>query len=355
MIPSLGDVRVNTRLMAHTAAALYGAAAVDGLIDRLTGGAHFSLAPTLVALAIALLLIAVGPRLPRHVLFAFGPLGTALVATALATAPTIGDSEVLYVLPVLWTVFFFGLPGAVAIVCAAAAADGLALNSLHGAGGGLDAWVDVMVSVTAVAAVVEVLARRNSVLLARLAGEARTDTLTGLLNRRGFDERAAVELAHARREGHAIAIASLDIDYFKRVNDEWGHETGDRVLAYVGAVLGAHSRDVDVVARTGGEEFVVLLPGSDSANAERFTQRIHEALGAAEGSALPTVRVSAGVTSAVAPANIQGLLHRADLALYTAKRTGRNRTVIDDWDESQPVRGADAGVSTGGSSPQPVS
>src|ERR1019366_6087348 len=93
-----------------------------------------------------------------------------------------------------------------------------------------------MVSVSVVAAVVLMLTRRNDELLVRLAGEARTDTLTGLLNRRGFEERASVELAHARREGHAIAVVSFDIDYSRRVNDEWGRETGDRVLARVGAV-----------------------------------------------------------------------------------------------------------------------
>jgi diguanylate cyclase (GGDEF)-like protein len=108
-------------------------------------------------------------------------------------------------------------------------------------------------------------------------------------------------LAHARR-GRAIAVVCFDVDDFKRVNDEWGHETGDRVLARVGSILSSETRDVDVVARFGGEEFTVLLPGSDVAGADAFTQRIRCALAAPDGSGLPAVRVSAGIAAAVAPA-----------------------------------------------------
>jgi len=140
-----------------------------------------------------------------------------------------------------------------------------------------------MVSVLVVATVVLMLVERNEDLLARLAGEARTDTLTGLLNRRGFDERASLELAHANRNGQSIALASFDLDHFKHINDEWGHETGDRVLTRTGEVLTANSRNIDIAARFGGEEFVVLLPGSDSGDADAFTQRIrHEPRAATE-------------------------------------------------------------------------
>jgi len=183
------------------------------------------------------------------------------------------------------------------------------------------------VAVSAAAATITVLARRNAD-LARLAGEARTDTLTGLLNRRGFEERAAVELAHARREGRPIAVASFDIDHFKRVNDEWGHEAGDRVLARVGSVLAAHSREVDVVARIGGDEFLALLPAATSAEADAFTQRVQHALATLDPAALPAVGVSAGVAAASAPAGVQELLAQSDTALYAAKRAGRGHTRI---------------------------
>jgi diguanylate cyclase (GGDEF)-like protein len=345
VIHSLGSLRLNRRLMVYTAAALYSAAVLIDLIEGfLRGGPNFSLVPGLIALAIVPVLLAVGPRLPRSALAPLGPIGVALIAAALATVPGAGDGAVLYMWPVLWTVFFFGLPGAISIVACIGVAHGLVLGSLSSRSGYVDRWVDVMVSVSVVAAVVLMLTRRNDELLARLAGEARTDTLTGLLNRRGFEERASVELAHARREGHAIAVVSFDVDYFKRVNDEWGHEMGDRVLARLGAVLNSQSRDVDVVARIGGEEFVVLLPGTDSADADAFTQRIRRALAAADASELPTVRVSAGVASAIAPENVEPLLHRADSALYAAKRAGRDRTVISRDAEASGASGLQAGV-----------
>ena len=329
VIHALGSLRLNRRLMVYTAAAMYAAAVLIDLVEGfLRGGPSFSMAPGLVALAIVPVLLAVGPRLPRWALAPLGPIGVGLIASALATVPAAGDGAVLYMWPVLWTVFFFGLPGAISIVACIGVAHGLVLRSLPAQSGYVDRWVDVMVSVSVVAAVVLMLTRRNDELLVRLAGEARTDTLTGLLNRRGFEERASVELAHARREGHAIAVVSFDIDCFKRVNDEWGHETGDRVLARVGAVLNGQSRDVDVVARIGGEEFAVLLPGTDSADADGFTQRIRRALAAADASELPIVRLSAGVASAIAPEDIAPLMHRADSALYAAKRAGRDRTVI---------------------------
>ncbi len=190
-----------------------------------------------------------------------------------------------------------------------------------------------MVCVCVVAGVVLRLVERNELLLAQLEGEARTDTLTGLLNRRGFNERARLELAHARREGRPIALATFDLDYFKRINDEWGHETGDRVLARTGLLLRTQSREIDVTARIGGEEFAVLLPGSDSIDADAFTQRVRAALAERDPSGLPDVRVSAGILATEEPRDIEDMLRGADTALYRAKRGGRDQTVsigVDD-------------------------
>jgi diguanylate cyclase (GGDEF)-like protein len=106
------------------------------------------------------------------------------------------------------------------------------------------------------------------------------------------------------------------------------------VLARLGALLAIHSREIDVVARIGGEEFVVLLPGSDSADADAFTQRIRGELAADDASELPTVRVSAGIAAEVAPESVQALLQRADSALYAAKRGGRDRTVVFERDDA---------------------
>jgi len=188
-----------------------------------------------------------------------------------------------------------------------------------------------------VAVVVLTLVHRNDLLLTRLAEEARTDALTGLLNRRGFEERASLELAHARREQRFVAVVAFDIDYFKRINDEWGHEVGDRVLTHIGVLLARESRDIDVTARFGGEEFVVLLPGCSSGDAERFAERVREALESAPNGGLPTVRMSAGVVAAVAPSDLEMMVRGADSALYSAKRGGRDRTVVSTFSGRAPT------------------
>ena len=211
MSPSLGNLRVNKKLMAYTAAAMYGAAAGDAMIEGLLpGDPSFALAPAIGSLAIALLLVAFGPRLRRAALAPLGPIGVVLIAYALTVTTGAGDGAVLYMWPVLWTACFFGRRGAVAIVACVGVAHAATLLSLPAASSYPGRWVDVMISVSVVAVVVLTLVRRNEQLLTQLAGEARTDALTGLLNRRGFDERAAFEMAHARARARG-ALAGDDV------------------------------------------------------------------------------------------------------------------------------------------------
>ncbi len=325
MSSSLESIRLDKGLIAHTAAAIYGGAAFNGLVESLIpGDPSLSMIPGLIALAMFAMLLAVGPRLPRRWLAPVGPIGVALIAYALSESPGAGDGAILYTWPVLWTAFFFGRWGAVAIMACIALAHGVTLLELPADSSFAGRWIDVFVSLSVVAAVVETLARRSDSLLARLAGEARTDTLTGLLNRRGFDERAAFELAHARRNSGSVAAVAFDIDRFKHINDEWGHEIGDHVLARVGGLLAAHSREIDVTARLGGDEFVVLLPGGARADAEAFTRRVRGALAADDASGFPTVRLSAGIAVELAPQGVETLLRSADVELYATKRSGRD-------------------------------
>jgi diguanylate cyclase (GGDEF)-like protein len=317
------------RLMVRTAAGIYGGAAFVGLLeDLLPGGPSFSIIPAAASVGFVALLLAFGPRLPVSVLAALGPVGAGLIAYALATTDGPGDAAVLYMWPVLWVAYFFGRTGSVVIVACIGVAHGFALASMPDDVGNLDRWLDVMVSVSVVAAVVHILSANNRTLLAQLADEARVDQLTGVLNRRGFEERLPVEFDRARRDRTSVGVVSFDIDHFKRVNDEWGHETGDRVLAHLGSVLRAHTRSADVVARTGGEEFVTVLSGSDAAAAGRYAERVRAAFSAPNDLGLPSVTVSAGVATAVAPDHAGSLLHQSDTALYAAKRAGRDRTVV---------------------------
>lgn len=313
--------------MALTAAAMYGGATFVGLLEGLVpGGPELSLVPAFASLGFVALLLTVGPRLPAGVLAALGPIGAALIAFAIATTPIgQGDGVLLYIWPVLWVSYFFGRQASVLIVAWVGIVQGAAL--IH-SGGVLDRWIDLIVSVGVVAAVVHALSERNRRLVARLEAEARSDKLTGVLNRRGFDDRAQVELARVRREGGSVGAVSFDIDYFKRVNDEWGHDVGDRVLARLGAVLRAQTRGVDVLGRMGGEEFVALLPGVEVAQARAYAERVRVAFAADPGP--PRVTVSAGVTAAFSPASVEDLLQVADSALYAAKRGGRDRTVVND-------------------------
>jgi diguanylate cyclase (GGDEF)-like protein len=331
MSRSLENVRMDKRLMAYTAAGMYGGAAFDGAIEgAIPGDPSFAITPVIVSAVIVLVLVRYGPRLPRRALAPLGPLGVVLIAYALSATPGAGDGAVLYMWPVLWSTFFFGRRGAIMIIACVGVAHAITLLVLPEASSYAGRWVDVMVSVSVVSAVVLALAGRNDVLLSQLNDEARTDALTGLLNRRGFDERAALELARTRREHLPIAVAVFDLDYFKRINDEWGHKIGDRVLARLGQILAAHTRDIDVTARFGGEEFVVLLPGCTSDDADNFAQRIRKVLAADEPAGLPTIRVSAGIQAAHTPSSVDTMLQGADSALYKAKRAGRDRAVIAD-------------------------
>lgn len=161
---------------------------------------------------------------------------------------------------------------------------------------------------------------------------ARTDALTGLANRRAFDEAAEREMRRARRYGSALALIITDIDHFKAINDAHGHACGDQVLVDFARTLLVSVRDVDLVGRWGGEEFVVLMPGTDLDEALRAAERMRLAV-----AGVPTrfegrvcgYTASFGV-AAFRPedAGLDALLGRADAALYRAKETGRNRVEV---------------------------
>ncbi len=331
--------------MTYTAAAMYGAAALDGGIEGLLpGDPRFAIAPVVVVVTVFALLLIGGRRLPRWALALLGPLGVVLAAVALATTQGPGDVAVLYVLPVLWTSVFFGRRGAAAIVAFVGVAHAVALLALPGSESNPARWVDVMVVVCVVALVVLALEERNASLLRRLQEEARTDALTGLLNRRGFTERATLALAHTERTGVPLAIVTFDVDYFKRVNDEWGHDVGDRVLARIGGLVADHARATDVAARIGGEEFTVLLAGSDAEQAREFGERVRAAVAASDRLTTPVVRMSAGIAACTAPTDLESCLRHADSALYEAKRAGRDRIALHgesaDWHEERTRRAA---------------
>ncbi|OGQ88624.1 MAG: hypothetical protein A2512_07280 [Deltaproteobacteria bacterium RIFOXYD12_FULL_56_24] len=152
-----------------------------------------------------------------------------------------------------------------------------------------------------------------------------TDRLTGLGNRNKLDERLADELARSRRNGTAFALVMLDIDHFKAVNDTYGHQAGDEVLAATAALLRQHSRATDVVGRWGGEEFMLLCPETDANGGMFLAEQLRACVEEARFPVIGRITASFGVAAFRPADDEEALLRRADDALYRAKGKGRNR------------------------------
>jgi diguanylate cyclase (GGDEF)-like protein len=159
-----------------------------------------------------------------------------------------------------------------------------------------------------------------------LARLAQHDPLTGLLNRRGLDERLAALAAGARRRQAPLSLLVLDVDHFKHVNDRHGHDVGDQVLRAIAQVLRQRLREVDIVARFGGEEFVVVLADTPAAGAGEVAAALVAAVRQAAMPVVGTVTISCGAAELrTGHETTDAALRRADEALYQAKQSGRNR------------------------------
>ena len=185
-------------------------------------------------------------------------------------------------------------------------------------------------------------------LVRKLEGFSYEDPLTGLKNRRYFDELMQHEASRADREGAPLSLIMIDLDHFKQINDQYGHEAGDSVLMAVAELLQDHFRDADVVCRMGGEEFVALLPGATTERAEaragELVERVRRLTLHHGDQALPTVTLSCGV--ATYPCHSRepiALLGLADKALYQAKYQGRNRSATWSSLAAEPLPPAAAG------------
>lgn len=158
----------------------------------------------------------------------------------------------------------------------------------------------------------------------RLDAVGLTDPLTGLGNRRRFQERLALECARAARYGESMALLLADLDGLKQVNDRDGHRAGDALLRQVGAVIATGLRQVDLGARWGGDEFAVLAPRADVDEALALAERIRSDVATLTNSTI-SIGVAATGGEALDP---EALLRAADVALYSAKRGGRNRICL---------------------------
>jgi len=175
---------------------------------------------------------------------------------------------------------------------------------------------------------------------------SRTDTLTGLLNRRDFDERAENEIARVNRGHGAFSVILVDVDHFQQINDGFGHATGDLLLAHVAGILGERTRRQDLIGRWAGEEFILLLPDTTIEGAMLLGEKIRWSIENGDYSAYGGPRnltATLGVTMFRPGETLEEALHRAELAVTEGKSSGRNRVVR----RAPPVGIADAG-DTGG-------
>ncbi len=195
---------------------------------------------------------------------------------------------------------------------------------------------------------VTVIGRAYNKMRAHLEAIVLTDPLSGCFNRRGLNQLAEREVSRAVRGKKHVAVLAVDIDHFKSINDEYGHLTGDEVIREVGALLRETAREVDVVARIGGEEFTILAPDSNDEGAMILAERVMQAFRDHRFRSLPPERrITTSVGVAAAPARddevAKTLLARADEALYVAKRSGRDRAVswhagMRAFDATKPAR-----------------
>ena len=171
-----------------------------------------------------------------------------------------------------------------------------------------------------------------------------TDPLTQLANRRAFDQEIARACTSSNAAGEDLTLAIVDIDYFKRFNDTWGHQTGDQVIRYIAGVLRAAAPAPRMAARYGGEEFALVLPGDRHEAAVRMLENVRKEIARRElkrratGEQLGTVSISVGVAYHQRGETSSALIERADAALYDSKRLGRNRVTLAGTDSGLPSK-----------------
>ena len=176
-------------------------------------------------------------------------------------------------------------------------------------------------------------AEKNRSTLESHRQKALRDSLTGLPNREAYNERAKVEVQRWQRYGRSLTIAIFDIDYFKNINDTYGHQAGDRVIKVIGRSIASRLREVDFFCRYGGEEFVALMPETESATALGVLDKVREAIASTAFNYKDqpmTITLSVGITDFKTGDTLESAFERADQALYTAKASGRNRCYLSE-------------------------
>lgn len=262
-------------------------------------------------------------RPSEHLLAGAIALAAVIVSVAIPYTEEMAANSIFYLLPAAFAAYCLPARGLVLVMAVIGIGFGLALALGGGGTAELDRWVITIGCLWATGGLLVRLRHHIDGLVAQLERATETDPLTGILNRRGFEQRLVQQLAeHARRKA-PLGLLVIDVDRFKETNDRWGHAAGDEALRLVGQTLERGARQGDIVTRIGGEEFAMLLPDTNLSAAGVCAERLRAAVAEASAGAT-TVSIGASI-SASAAEDSDGLLRRADQAMYAAKAGGRDR------------------------------
>jgi diguanylate cyclase (GGDEF)-like protein len=350
---SAADARTDRAVMARSLMYLFAAGGAVTLVSLLIATAHDETRIAITgasAFAIAAILLAGYDRIPVWGFQLLLGAGTALVEWAIYAS---GDTTSPYAMFYFWIAiysFYFLSRWRAALQMGFI---GLAYSAGLLTGGDIGTapvihWAFVTSTLVVAGAFIGVQRSHVDRLIDRLSSAARTDSLTGLLNRRGFEELFETELERARRGDRALSVIVGDLDGFKAINDRFGHAAGDRALERLSQILQSVKRRIDTAARVGGEEFAVIAPDSDHHAAYILAERMRrEVADTFTGEQLP-LTISLGVaTFPRHGATAESLIGGADEALYAAKKLGRDRTVVYNPEIAETLM-----VATGHSTPR---
>jgi diguanylate cyclase (GGDEF)-like protein len=271
--------------------------------------------------------LAFARRVPDWLLLATPPLGTLLVTAIMSVEGTTSGTPFFYLWPMLVAAYFFQGRDVVLnflLVCVSFAVALIFWVPVDD--GRLIMLVDTAMAMGVVAALVFTLKTQVGRLMIGMHKASTTDALTGTLNRGAFQERLNETIASA--DSHPFVLALLDLDHFKSVNDRHGHPAGDRALRRFCEVVQAEARMGDVLGRLGGEEFGLLLAGTDLAGAHSFADRLRATVARETAAGEVKLTVSIGLSQSDPWIQADELLRNADIALYSAKAAGRNRVAV---------------------------
>jgi diguanylate cyclase (GGDEF)-like protein len=351
---AVAEARPDTGLMARSLMYLFAIGGAVTLLSLLVSGPEAEVARITVtagcAFGIALLLFVSYDRTPNWAFDALLACGTVLIEWTVWAS---GDSTSSYAMLFFWNAIyaFYFLPqwraglqlGLIVLAYGAILAlnrDGSTATVIH--------WAITNGALIVAGALIGIQRAHTRRVVRRLADDARRDTLTGLVNRRGFEELFENELERARRTDGQLSVIVADLDRFKWLNDHFGHPAGDAALQRVAQIFETATRRIDTVARIGGEEFAVVVPSSDHHAAYILAERMRREVRETFAGDPYAMTVSLGIaTFGAHGVSSEALIVNADEALYAAKHLGRDRTVVYSKDisgtlavvEGQPADG----------------